>query len=627
MGHQRLSKTKKAAQSPQEQAKNSARSQAHPVEKLQAAIGNRAVSRQIQAQRHSNPPAPMQAKPQFAGVSRQLTDDRQPGEILRASSSSGKPMPESVRQKMETAFNTDFSDVRIHEGPEANSIGALAYTRGNHIHFQPGKYSPITQTGQQLLGHELSHVVQQRAGRVAVPQAQGAPINSDSALEAEADRLGAKAARGESAEQVINPAAASPSQQSVPPIQCVKSLEELKEEALKTGSTVTEATSTAAPVIADTLSQVGVGNSIAGGIGLGGLLSLVSATKDAREAFKAFGKGEKGKAAASGSKAGLGFTAGGTDTAKNILQITGSGAASTVGYVAGGAGIALGAVETGLGGYSIHKATSSYHNVKDIARQVARDPSSSSQQPAASPAPKLTTQQITERQKELITELALKEKEIGAKQPGLDAKKSEFLAKQPEVDLLSDEQEVALLFATAELSILEAERDATLKEMNSLTGERADLERRNDVLEVALELLIILKKVKNRATLNTVRAAGQTVGGSLAVAGAAGAGIGAIPGIAVTAGFAAIKPGAWAVRKAKQTLRDRQVAGFDPNKTTANKQQQRSRIADLLADRSSDTDMQNIFKKLPVVSKREFERYSSGSMPTEEIQEILKRRG
>ncbi|WP_026098623.1 eCIS core domain-containing protein [Kamptonema formosum] len=39
------------------------------MQELQAAIGNRAVSRQIQAQRQSNPPAPIQAKPQFAGLS------------------------------------------------------------------------------------------------------------------------------------------------------------------------------------------------------------------------------------------------------------------------------------------------------------------------------------------------------------------------------------------------------------------------------------------------------------------------------------------------------------------------------------------------------------------------------
>jgi len=130
------------------------------------------------------------------------TDPKQPVQpkINLAPSSSGKPMPEPVQQKMEGAFGADFSGVRIHEGPQAKAINAVAYTQGSDIHFQPGKYQPETQSGQELLGHELTHVVQQKAGRVTVPQGKGAPINADPGLESEADILGAKAARGESVE-------------------------------------------------------------------------------------------------------------------------------------------------------------------------------------------------------------------------------------------------------------------------------------------------------------------------------------------------------------------------------------------------------------------------------------------
>lgn len=109
---------------------------------------------------------------------------------------SGRALPEPVRARMETAFEADFSEVRIHEGPEAGSIGAAAYTRGTDIHFAPGRYDLSSRPGQQLLGHELTHVVQQRAGRVPIPQAKGGAIVQDSGLEAEADVLGAKAARG-----------------------------------------------------------------------------------------------------------------------------------------------------------------------------------------------------------------------------------------------------------------------------------------------------------------------------------------------------------------------------------------------------------------------------------------------
>ena len=104
-------------------------------------------------------------------------------------------------QKMENAFQQDFSDVNIHENsPSAKAEDAKAYTQGNDIHFAPGEYQPETQKGQELLGHELSHVVQQREGRVP-PNTQtetGAPLNDNSALENEADVNGKAAAQSQS---------------------------------------------------------------------------------------------------------------------------------------------------------------------------------------------------------------------------------------------------------------------------------------------------------------------------------------------------------------------------------------------------------------------------------------------
>jgi hypothetical protein len=105
----------------------------------------------------------------------------------------GQPLPESTRRQMEGAFGQDLSHVRVHEGGQADSLDAVAYTQGHHIHFAPGRYSPRSREGQRLLGHELAHVVQQRAGRVAVPRGTGAPINADPHLEAEADAMAAQA--------------------------------------------------------------------------------------------------------------------------------------------------------------------------------------------------------------------------------------------------------------------------------------------------------------------------------------------------------------------------------------------------------------------------------------------------
>jgi hypothetical protein len=104
-------------------------------------------------------------------------------------------MPEHVQSKMEKSIGADFSDVNIHVGSEASDVGALAYAQGSDIHFAPGQYNPESSSGQQLLGHELTHVQQQRQGRVKpTMQAKGIAVNDDAGLEREADIKGAKAA-------------------------------------------------------------------------------------------------------------------------------------------------------------------------------------------------------------------------------------------------------------------------------------------------------------------------------------------------------------------------------------------------------------------------------------------------
>jgi len=105
----------------------------------------------------------------------------------------GQPLPPQVRQKMEAIFRTDFRDVRIHVGPQASTLGATSFTHGSHIHFAPGQYDPDTAHGQQILGRELAHVVQQRAGRVRNPFGSGVALVHDRSLEAEAERMATRA--------------------------------------------------------------------------------------------------------------------------------------------------------------------------------------------------------------------------------------------------------------------------------------------------------------------------------------------------------------------------------------------------------------------------------------------------
>ncbi len=106
------------------------------------------------------------------------------------SGSKALELPPTVRRKMETFFETDLTDVRVRVGNEASSIGAIAFTLGSDLYFAPGHYDPHTPRGQELLGHELTHVLQQRDGRVANPFGDGTAVVQDPALEEEADRMG-----------------------------------------------------------------------------------------------------------------------------------------------------------------------------------------------------------------------------------------------------------------------------------------------------------------------------------------------------------------------------------------------------------------------------------------------------
>lgn len=80
----------------------------------------------------------------------------------------GKPLEPSVRQFFEPRFGHDFSQVRVHTdtnaADSAASINAKAFTLGHDLVFASGQYNPHSQEGKRLLGHELTHVIQQNGG-------------------------------------------------------------------------------------------------------------------------------------------------------------------------------------------------------------------------------------------------------------------------------------------------------------------------------------------------------------------------------------------------------------------------------------------------------------------------------
>jgi hypothetical protein len=93
-----------------------------------------------------------------------------PSIVSDALGSGGNPLDNSARLFMESRFGYDFSNVKVHTdsvaAKSAQSINAVAYTSGNDIVFNEGQYAPTTDNGKRLIGHELTHVIQQSSGVV-----------------------------------------------------------------------------------------------------------------------------------------------------------------------------------------------------------------------------------------------------------------------------------------------------------------------------------------------------------------------------------------------------------------------------------------------------------------------------
>lgn len=92
-------------------------------------------------------------------------EDTGKGHLAQSASAVGKPqpkeLPQDLRHRMETSFGADLSAVRVHESHAPTMLGVNAFTKGNDLFFAPGKYAPHTPEGEQMISHELTHVVQQ----------------------------------------------------------------------------------------------------------------------------------------------------------------------------------------------------------------------------------------------------------------------------------------------------------------------------------------------------------------------------------------------------------------------------------------------------------------------------------
>lgn len=89
---------------------------------------------------------------------------------IQQAKGNGQPLSNKIRQPMEQAMQADFSNVKIHAGSQADtlsrSIQAKAFTTGQDIFFKKDAYNPGSESGQELIAHELTHVVQQNQGSI-----------------------------------------------------------------------------------------------------------------------------------------------------------------------------------------------------------------------------------------------------------------------------------------------------------------------------------------------------------------------------------------------------------------------------------------------------------------------------
>jgi Domain of unknown function (DUF4157) len=101
-------------------------------------------------------------------------------------------LPMQLQAGIESLSGIAMHDVRVHyNSSKPAQLQAHAYAQGTDIHLAPGQ--------EKHLPHEAWHVVQQKQDRVKPTlQLKGVAINDDSALEREADVMGARAMAGAS---------------------------------------------------------------------------------------------------------------------------------------------------------------------------------------------------------------------------------------------------------------------------------------------------------------------------------------------------------------------------------------------------------------------------------------------
>lgn len=106
-------------------------------------------------------------------------------DVLR---SPGRSLDPTVRTFFEAQFEHDFSNVRLHmdakAAASAQAVNARAYTVGRNVVFGAGYHQTGASRDQQLLAHELTHVVQQSHSSGSLSDLEIAPADTRQEREA-----------------------------------------------------------------------------------------------------------------------------------------------------------------------------------------------------------------------------------------------------------------------------------------------------------------------------------------------------------------------------------------------------------------------------------------------------------
>jgi hypothetical protein len=118
------------------------------------------------------------------------------------SAESGEPIPDGVRDGLESSFGASLGDVRLHQGSRAgglaDEVNAKAFTVGKDIYFGKGRFDPSSSAGYHLLAHEVTHT-QQQSGGGSVSASSISVSDPGDASERDAERIAERLTAGRSA--------------------------------------------------------------------------------------------------------------------------------------------------------------------------------------------------------------------------------------------------------------------------------------------------------------------------------------------------------------------------------------------------------------------------------------------